>query len=109
MFVLDDAQCTLHMNVNSQNNRLCCSENPPYVCEVPAHDKVKVWCAVHAHKITIMTVLKNCYGYILATLYATLWGINRTKKQLQTCVLRNISRKSSVCLETGRWHYENFP
>jgi hypothetical protein len=24
-------------------------------------------------------------------------------------VLRNISRKSSVCLETGRWHYENFP
>jgi hypothetical protein len=58
MFVLDDAQCTLHTNVNSQNNRYWCTKNPPYVCEVPLHDKVQVWCAVSAYKIK-MAVLKK--------------------------------------------------
>jgi hypothetical protein len=55
-----EAWFELSGNVNSQNIRYWCSENPYAVHEVPLHDlEVGFWCAVSAHKIIGPMFLKK--------------------------------------------------
>jgi hypothetical protein len=52
MFALDEACLTLSRNLNSQNNRWWCYKNPCAVYKIPlSDDRVRVYCAVSAHKI----------------------------------------------------------
>jgi hypothetical protein len=59
MFVLGEAWFTVSCNANIQNNKYCYSENPNAVHEIPLHDlKIRVWCAVSAHRIIGPTVFE---------------------------------------------------
>jgi hypothetical protein len=83
MFFLDEAWFTVSSSANIQNNKYWYSEN-----QRALHDlKIRVWCAVSAHKIIGPTVFEGTMKYQLLHLFncdTVLQGItsNRRKKNV---------------------------